>query len=121
MRRDPVIVPTMMPSIISHNRDASAIKLGPENNCQTLVTKEGAIRSVAAPRGGMIAPRTPIATVGSPIPVTPLTMPARKNVSEIARMWGVEKSIMKPFALIEWATQCGSGKASLRLERRLTG
>jgi hypothetical protein len=44
--------------------------------------------SEAALTGDMIALRTPIATVGRPIPVTPLTIPARKNVNATIRMCG---------------------------------
>jgi hypothetical protein len=36
----------------------------------------------------MIAPRIPTATVGNPIPVTPLTIPARRNVNAIIRAYG---------------------------------
>src|SRR5215471_14244375 len=57
--------------------------LGDENSCQTLVTKDGTSSSDAAVTGGMNAPRT---TVGSPIPVTPFTVPARTKVIAIIRL-----------------------------------
>jgi hypothetical protein len=81
--RAPAIVPNTIPSIINQSRDISATKLGPVTNCQTFVTKEGRSSREAAVTGGMKALRTPIETVGKPIPVTPLTIPARTKVNAI--------------------------------------
>jgi len=61
-------------------RDKRAIA-DPESNCQTLVTKEGITTIAAAAAGGITVPNKPIATVGNPIPVTPLAKPATKNVN----------------------------------------
>ena len=48
-------------------------KLGPAANCQTLVMKEGTIKSEAALAGGKTTLSRPIETVGSPSPITPFT------------------------------------------------
>src|ERR1700693_1437747 len=91
---DPATVPTTIPSNTSHSLDTRATKLGPVNNCQMLVTNDGTISSEAAVTGGMTAPRTPMATVGRPIPVTPLTMPAKKKTTAIISTCDEEKSII---------------------------
>src|SRR5690606_25123594 len=54
---------------------------GPDTSCQTLVTNDGITRIAAAATGGITVPSNPIATVGKPIPVTPLTIPATRNVN----------------------------------------
>lgn len=78
---DPAIVPITTAIIIGQSLLINETKLGPAINCQTFVTKEGMSKSAAAAIGDMIAPRTPMATVGNPMPVTPLTIPAKKNVT----------------------------------------
>jgi len=44
---------------------------GPVKSCQTLVKKEDISNREAAATAGMNAPRTPMETVGNPIPVAP--------------------------------------------------
>jgi hypothetical protein len=83
-----------MAVIIGQNRRRSGPKPGPANNCQTLVTKDGAMRRLAAVSGEVKTPNTPMATVGSPMPVTPLTMPAAKKVAVTADMKMMERSDM---------------------------
>ena len=69
-------VPATMPAIISHRRLTSARTLGPANSCQTFVTNDGNSSIAAACAGSISVPSTPMATVGRPMPVTPLTKPA---------------------------------------------
>src|SRR3984893_17215118 len=59
----------------------------PPANCQTLVMKDGTIRSEAAFAGAMTRLSKPIETVGSPSPITPLTKPAMRKV-RVATMRG---------------------------------
>src|SRR3984893_16663957 len=59
----------------------------PPANCQTLVMKDGTIRSEAALAGAMTRLSKPIETVGSPSPITPLTKPASRKV-RVATMRG---------------------------------
>jgi hypothetical protein len=112
-------VPTMIISIIDHILRTIAPMLCPARSCQTLVTNDGTIRSAAAATGDRSAPRTPIATVGSPMPVTPLTIPAAKKVTATAAKVDVDHSIVVPFAPISAGAQCGYLVISLRLCRRL--
>src|ERR1700712_3087119 len=74
-------VPATMPAIIGQKRLANAITLGPAKSCHTFVTRDGKINSDAACAGSISVPSTPIATVGRPMPVTPLTVPATKKVN----------------------------------------
>ncbi|MNE69538.1 hypothetical protein D3C80_1652680 [compost metagenome] len=90
--RMPRSVPAAMAIIIGHNRATMALKSGPASNCQILVMKEGRMSRPAATTGGMKRPSTPMATVGSPMPVTPLTMPATMNVAKTMIMVVVSKS-----------------------------
>jgi len=68
-------------SSIGQARNNKALAFGPTANCQTFVISDGMITSAAALAGAMNRPRKPIATVGSPMPATPWTRPARTNVS----------------------------------------
>ncbi|CUX38890.1 hypothetical protein AGR7C_Cc70088 [Agrobacterium deltaense Zutra 3/1] len=90
--RMPMRVPAAMAIIISHSRATMALKSGPASNCQILVTKDGRMSRPAARTGGMKRPSTPMATVGSPMPVTPLTMPATMKVAKTMSMVVVSKS-----------------------------
>ena len=72
----------MTPASIGQSRRASRLKFGPAANCQTLVTKDGTIRSDAALAGGMTTLSKPIETVGSPRPITPFTKPASRKVRD---------------------------------------
>lgn len=72
----PPIVPSIINSIINQSLLRITIKEGPENNCQTLVTNEGITSKAAAAGNGIKVLSKPIATVGKPIPVIPLTKPA---------------------------------------------
>src|ERR1700712_931469 len=74
-------VPATMPAIIGQKRLANASTLGPAKSCHTFVTRDGKINSDAACAGSISVPSTPIATVGRPMPVTPLTVPATKKVN----------------------------------------
>ncbi|MNL40878.1 hypothetical protein D3C87_1632560 [compost metagenome] len=85
-------VPAAMAIIIGQSRATIALKSGPASNCQILVMKEGRMSSPAATTGGMKRPSTPMATVGSPMPVTPLTMPATVKVAKTISMVVVSKS-----------------------------
>ena len=75
-----------MPASIGHSRRARRQKLGPAANCQTLVTKEGTIRSDAAFAGAITRVSRPMETVGSPSPITPFTNPARRKASVATTM-----------------------------------
>jgi len=46
-----------------------------------LVTNDGITSIAAAAAGAMPMPSRPMATVGNPMPVTPLTSPAARKVS----------------------------------------
>jgi hypothetical protein len=50
-----------------------------------LVSSDGTTTRAAALAGSISNPSKPIATVGRPIPVTPLTRPASTKVSAMAR------------------------------------
>ena len=69
-----------MPSSIGHSRRTSGTSTGPIA-CQTLVRSDGTTRSEAACAGVITIASSPIATVGRPRPITPLTKPASKNVA----------------------------------------
>ena len=66
--------------IIVARRRTWALRGGPAASCQMFVTSAGKIRIVAAATGAMTRLRIPIATVGSPMPTTPLTKPAAAKV-----------------------------------------
>jgi hypothetical protein len=72
-----------MPISIGHIRRTSASRSPPTANCQILVTSDGTTRIAAACAGVISSPSRPIATVGSPSPITPLTKPASRK----ARRW----------------------------------
>lgn len=84
-----------------------------------MVTKDGTISRLTAAKGEISAPSTPIATVGNPMPVTPLTMPAAKKVAAAASRMGVDRSVMPLSYLLAPHRQCGSASVSLRLDRSL--
>ena len=67
-----------MPVSSGHMRRSSAGKAPPAANCQILVTSDGTTRIAAACAGVIIKPSRPIATVGRPRPIAPLTKPASK-------------------------------------------
>ncbi|MNW11360.1 hypothetical protein D3C71_2088010 [compost metagenome] len=75
-------VPATISSIISHRRLIISLTEGPVKSCSIFVTKEGITSNAAAIGSGINMPSSPIATVGSPIPVTPFTKPARINTNE---------------------------------------
>ena len=58
----------------------------PSSACQRLVTKDGAMSSTMAVGRFSIAVRSPRQTVGSPSPITPLTVPASTKVPATAAM-----------------------------------
>ncbi len=118
-------VPITMPSIISHNLDSRAAKLGPANSCQTFVARDGIISTEAAVTGGMNAPSAPIATVGSPIPVTPLTTPARMKTAAIisgwegrARAWFGSSVCVAELIIAQMIGECFGGNRSVSVVRR---
>src|SRR3990172_6737758 len=73
-------VPAMIPTAIVAKRFAIAPSAGPANICQTFVMMVGITMMAAASTGGIVKERSPIETVGSPIPTTPFTRPASRNV-----------------------------------------
>ena len=84
-------VPATTASCIGHSRRSSAPSCPPLTSCSTLVTSEGSSSKAAAQAGDISAPSTPMATVGRPMPVTPFTQPATKNVpSTISHHTSVE-------------------------------
>ncbi|KAG1373841.1 hypothetical protein G6F59_018462 [Rhizopus arrhizus] len=74
-------VTTTTASIIGHSRRTMRPSDGPDASCHALVTKVGMNSIDAAATGDSAPPSRPMATVGRPIPVTPLTMPASPNTT----------------------------------------
>jgi len=79
----PTKVPTQTASIMPENRRASFASCAPASSCQTLVTNDGITRIATAETGAITRLSSPIATVGRPMPTTPLTKPAAVNASTI--------------------------------------
>ena len=79
---------------MGQNRNTRAPRRGPVKSCQKLVTRDGTISSDAAESGDIIAPSTPMATVGNPMPVTPFTIPARTNTAAMIPACRMEKPII---------------------------
>lgn len=77
---EPATVPTTIPTIIGHSRPSRRVVAGPASSCQTFVTKEVITSVAAASAGGITVPSNPMATVGRPMPVMPLTKPAPRKV-----------------------------------------
>ncbi|KFB70021.1 MAG: hypothetical protein CAPSK01_000420 [Candidatus Accumulibacter vicinus] len=77
----PSAVPTQANSIMTARRRVIRPAPGPATNCQTLVTSDGTTSNAAAWTGAITSPRASIATVGRPMPTTPLTQPASRNTS----------------------------------------
>ncbi len=73
-------VPTTVPAIIEANRLTKAASAGPATICQMFVISVGITKMAAASAGGIATERTPMASVGKPMPMTPFTSPASKNV-----------------------------------------
>ena len=71
-------VPMQMPASIGHSRRTSARNSPAAASCQILVTSDGTTRIAAACDGVIMRPSRPIATVGRPSPITPLTKPASR-------------------------------------------
>ncbi len=94
-QRATVTVASAAASCMGHSRRSRATSRGPAASCQTLVTKEGRIKTVAASDGGINSVRNPIATVGNPMPIAPLTNPARTKTRAIAAV-GPRASGMHP-------------------------
>ena len=67
-------------TIIDAKRVDNARRSGPAIICQRLVTSDGTTSNVAACNGAITAPSKPIATIGKPMPTTPFTHPASRNV-----------------------------------------
>ncbi|MNN60113.1 hypothetical protein D3C81_1752750 [compost metagenome] len=76
----PAPVPMKIASNIGHSRLINPAKCPPNASCQTLVSVAGMISSAAACDGAIARPSRPMATVGRPRPITPLTMPASTKV-----------------------------------------
>ena len=93
---DPAAVPTATASIMPPKRRSSAPKRGPDRSCHTFVTSEGTSSRAAASAGAMAAPRSPIATVGRPRPMTPLTSPAKRNVAAMSWRCGKRSGMAAP-------------------------
>ncbi len=76
----PTSVPMKIMLSIGHSRFSKGRRLPPAASCQTLVNVDGMISNAAACAGSMASPSNPIATVGKPRPITPLTVPASRKV-----------------------------------------
>ena len=61
------------------------VTLGEDNVKVDFVTSDGTIRIAAACAGDITRPSRPIATVGRPSPITPLTTPASRLAQSMAR------------------------------------
>lgn len=77
----PAPVPTQIPAIIGHRRCHNGYTGDPDSSCQTFVKSEGTISKAAACTGVITRLSSATATVGSPMPVTPLTIPASRNTT----------------------------------------
>ncbi|MNJ60731.1 hypothetical protein D3C77_564860 [compost metagenome] len=77
----PSKVPMKIISCIGQSLRSNARKWPPAASCQRLVTVDGTISSAAACAGDIASPSNPMATVGRPRPITPLTVPASTKVS----------------------------------------
>ena len=75
----PGVLPTQMPTSIGQNRRTKARNLPPANACHALVLKFGTTRSPAAWPGAITSVNRPVAMVGSPMPMKPLTKPASRS------------------------------------------
>ncbi len=89
------IVAARSPASIGQSRAANPRKSGPASNCHIFVTNDGTISRDAAATGGMIEPSMAMETVGNPIPITPLTMPARNRVLAMAAIYSGEAPVMR--------------------------
>ena len=72
-----------MPASIGQIRLTSGSRLVPTIACQTLVISAGATMIAAACAGVIISPSRPMATVGRPRPMTPLTKPASRKAPAV--------------------------------------
>ncbi|MNE68086.1 hypothetical protein D3C80_1637310 [compost metagenome] len=77
----PSSVPTKIMISIGPRRRINANRCPPVASCQRLVNVDGTISNAAACAGGMASPSRPMAMVGNPRPITPLTAPASRKVS----------------------------------------
>ena len=78
--RVPAPVPKKIASSIGHSLRSSARRCPPNASCQRLVRVDGMISRAAACTGAIARPSKPMAIVGRPRPITPLTVPATRNV-----------------------------------------
>ncbi len=69
---------------IGHSRDARRLNAGPRH-CARLVTSDGITSSAAAAAGVIHSASRLTETVGNPMPVTPLTRPARAKTAATSR------------------------------------
>lgn len=74
------MVPSKIASIMVASRRTRAVSRGPASSCQIFVTREGMMSNTAAVAGGIATLSTPMATVGRPMPTTPLSKPAAMKV-----------------------------------------
>src|SRR5471030_831056 len=72
-----------MPNSIGHKRNHKRYTPPPDSSCHRFVKAEGTINKAAASMGAIRKLSKATATVGKPMPVTPLTSPASTNTSEI--------------------------------------
>src|SRR5581483_1863556 len=86
----PAQVPRQIPASMGQSRRDRRRRPGPATACQTLVTSDGTTRSAAACAGAISKPSSPIATVGRPRPITPLTKPASRKTPKISATAGSE-------------------------------
>ncbi len=77
----PISVPIVSPASSGHRRRSNGPNDGPSHNCHTLVMNDGTSSRLAAADGGIASVSSPIAIVGSPRPIMPLTAPASRKTS----------------------------------------
>src|SRR5580700_942311 len=99
----PGVLPTPMPTNIGQNRRNSARSFRPASACHTLVLKFGTTSNPAAWPGAITRVKRPVATVGSPMPIKPLTKPANRNDPNATRRTGNDSPINAAFLV------CGDG------------
>jgi hypothetical protein len=89
-----------MPNNKVPKRLLKPLKFGPATNCHTLVMSDGSTNIAAASTGAMTKPKNPMATVGKPMPNTPLTIPAAIKIAPVKAMMTKESDMVCDGALI---------------------
>src|SRR5208283_1239239 len=99
----PGVLPTPMPTSIGQNRRNSTRSFRPPSACHTLVLKFGTTSNPAAWPGAITRVKRPVATVGSPMPIKPLTKPANRNDPNATRRTGNDSPNNAAFLPMETA------------------